>query len=47
MGLEYADIFYSHRSDPETPIEEAMGALDSAVRLGKRPFVEVVEEYLP
>jgi L-glyceraldehyde 3-phosphate reductase len=35
MGLDYVDIFYSHRPDPETPIEETMGALDSAVRQGK------------
>ena len=35
MGLEYVDIFYSHRPDPETPVEETMGALDQAVRSGK------------
>jgi len=35
MGLEYVDIFYSHRPDPETPLEETMGALDYAVRSGK------------
>lgn len=35
MGLDYVDIFYSHRPDPETPIEETMGALDSIVRQGK------------
>ena len=35
MGLEYVDIFYSHRFDPNTPLEETMGALDSAVRQGK------------
>lgn len=35
LGLEYVDIFYSHRFDPETPLEETMGALDSAVRQGK------------
>ena len=35
MGLEYVDIFYSHRPDPETPLEETMGALDQAVRSGK------------
>jgi L-glyceraldehyde 3-phosphate reductase len=35
MGLEYVDVFYSHRPDPDTPIEETMGALDSAVRQGK------------
>ena len=36
MGLEYVDIFYSHRPDPETPLEETMGALDQAVRWAKR-----------
>jgi L-glyceraldehyde 3-phosphate reductase len=35
MGLDYVDIFYSHRPDPATPLEETMGALDSAVRQGK------------
>src|ERR1700735_4282576 len=35
MGLEYVDIFYSHRPDPETPVEETMQALDQAVRSGK------------
>ena len=35
MGLDYVDIFYSHRPDPETPMEETMGALDQAVRSGK------------
>jgi L-glyceraldehyde 3-phosphate reductase len=35
MGLEYVDIFYSHRPDPETPVEETMGALNHAVRSGK------------
>jgi L-glyceraldehyde 3-phosphate reductase len=35
MGLEYVDIFYSHRPDPDTPLEETMGALDSIVRSGK------------
>jgi L-glyceraldehyde 3-phosphate reductase len=35
MGLDYVDIFYSHRPDPETPIEETMAALDTAVRQGK------------
>jgi L-glyceraldehyde 3-phosphate reductase len=39
MGLEYVDIFYSHRPDPETPLEETMGALDSAVRQGKALYV--------
>ena len=35
MGLDYVDIFYSHRFDPETPLEETMGALDTAVRSGQ------------
>jgi L-glyceraldehyde 3-phosphate reductase len=39
LGLEYVDIFYSHRFDPETPLEETMGALDSAVRQGKALYV--------
>ncbi|WP_337101337.1 aldo/keto reductase [Paenibacillus sp. YIM B09110] len=39
MGLEYVDIFYSHRPDPETPLEETMGALDYAVRSGKALYV--------
>jgi L-glyceraldehyde 3-phosphate reductase len=41
MGLEYVDIFYSHRLDPETPLEETMGALDAAVRQGKARYVGV------
>ncbi|MBA2742070.1 MAG: L-glyceraldehyde 3-phosphate reductase [Actinobacteria bacterium] len=41
MGLDYVDIFYSHRFDPETPLEETMGALDSAVRTGKALYVGV------
>ncbi len=39
MGLDYVDIFYSHRFDPETPLEETMGALDTAVRAGKALYV--------
>jgi L-glyceraldehyde 3-phosphate reductase len=39
MGLDYVDIFYSHRFDPETPLEETMGALDSIVRQGKALYV--------
>jgi L-glyceraldehyde 3-phosphate reductase len=39
MGLDYVDIFYSHRPDPETPLDETMGALDSAVRSGKALYV--------
>jgi L-glyceraldehyde 3-phosphate reductase len=41
MGLEYVDIFYSHRPDPDTPLEETMGALDSAVRSGKALYAGV------
>ena len=41
MGLEYVDIFYSHRFDPETPLEETMGALASAVRQGKALYVGI------
>jgi len=41
MGLEYVDIFYSHRPDPETPLEETMGALDTAVRQGKALYVGI------
>ena len=39
MGLDYVDIFYSHRFDPDTPLEETMGALDTAVRQGKALYV--------
>jgi len=39
MGLDYVDIFYSHRFDPDTPLEETMGALASAVRQGKALYV--------
>jgi L-glyceraldehyde 3-phosphate reductase len=39
MGLDYVDIFYSHRPDPETPVEETMSALDQAVRQGKALYV--------
>jgi L-glyceraldehyde 3-phosphate reductase len=41
MGLEYVDIFYSHRFDPETPLEETMGALVTAVQQGKAHYVGV------
>jgi L-glyceraldehyde 3-phosphate reductase len=41
LGLEYVDIFYSHRPDPNTPIEETMGALDHAVRQGKALYVGI------
>jgi L-glyceraldehyde 3-phosphate reductase len=39
LGLDYVDIFYSHRVDPDTPLEETMGALDAAVRAGKALYV--------
>ena len=41
MGVEYVDIFYSHRFDPETPLEETMGALDTAVRQGKALYAGI------
>jgi L-glyceraldehyde 3-phosphate reductase len=41
LGLDYVDILYSHRADPETPLEETMGALDTAVRQGKALYVGV------
>jgi len=41
MGLEYVDIFYSHRPDPETPLEETMMALDTAVRSGKALYAGI------
>jgi L-glyceraldehyde 3-phosphate reductase len=41
MGLDYVDIFYSHRFDPETPLEETMGALDTAVRQGKALYAGI------
>jgi len=41
MGLEYVDIFYSHRYDPETPLEETMGALDTAVRSGRALYAGI------
>jgi L-glyceraldehyde 3-phosphate reductase len=41
MGLDYVDIFYSHRFDPETPLEETMGALDAVVRQGKALYAGV------
>jgi L-glyceraldehyde 3-phosphate reductase len=41
MGLEYVDIFYSHRPDPNTPVEETMGALDFAVRSGKALYAGI------
>ena len=41
LGVDYVDIFYSHRADPETPLEETMGALDTAVRQGKALYAGV------
>jgi L-glyceraldehyde 3-phosphate reductase len=41
MGLDYVDIFYSHRADPDTPLEETIGALDSAVRQGKALYAGI------
>ena len=39
LGLDYVDIFYHHRPDPDTPLEETMGALDQAVKSGKALYV--------
>jgi L-glyceraldehyde 3-phosphate reductase len=41
MGLDYVDIFYSHRLDPDTPLEETLGALDTAVRSGRALYVGI------
>jgi L-glyceraldehyde 3-phosphate reductase len=41
LGLEYVDIFYSHRADPDTPLEETLGALDTAVRQGKALYAGI------
>jgi L-glyceraldehyde 3-phosphate reductase len=41
MGLDYVDIFYSHRADPDTPLEETMGVLDTAVRQGKALYAGI------
>ena len=41
MGVDYVDVFYSHRYDPDTPLEETMGALDTAVRQGKALYVGI------
>src|ERR1700756_1066083 len=46
MGLDYVDIFYHHRPDPETPLEETMGALASAVQQGKALYVGI-SQYQP
>ena len=40
-GLDYFDIFYSHRPDPDTPLEETMGALDTIVRSGRALYIGV------
>ncbi|GLZ76200.1 glyceraldehyde 3-phosphate reductase [Actinorhabdospora filicis] len=41
MGLDYVDVFYHHRPDPDTPLEETMGALDAVVRAGKALYVGI------
>ena len=41
MGLDYVDIFYSHRPDPDTPLEETLGALDTAVRSGRALYAGI------
>jgi L-glyceraldehyde 3-phosphate reductase len=41
LGLDYVDVFYSHRADPDTPLEETMGALDTAVRQGKALYAGI------
>jgi L-glyceraldehyde 3-phosphate reductase len=41
MGLDYVDIFYHHRPDPDTPMEESMGALDTAVRSGRALYIGI------
>ena len=41
MGLDHVDIFYHHRFDPDTPLEESMGALDTAVRQGKARYIGI------
>ena len=46
MGLDYVDIFYSHRPDPSTPLEETMGALATAVRQGKALYAGI-SSYTP
>jgi L-glyceraldehyde 3-phosphate reductase len=47
MGLDYVDIFYSHRPDPDTPLEETMSALDHAVRSGKALYVGISNYKVP
>ena len=46
LGLDYVDVFYSHRFDPDTPLEETLGALDSAVRAGKALYAGI-SQYSP
>src|ERR1700760_2508484 len=41
LGLDYVDVFYSHRADPDTPLDETMGALDAAVRAGKALYAGI------
>ncbi len=47
MGLDYVDIFYHHRPDPDTPLEETMGALDSIVRQGKALYIGLSNYRVP
>lgn len=47
MGLDYVDVFYHHRPDPETPLEETMGALSDAVRQGKALYVTISNYQAP
>jgi len=47
MGLDYVDIFYHHRPDPETPLEETMGALDAIVRQGKALYIGLSNYRVP
>src|SRR3982075_1081746 len=47
MGLDYVDIFYSHRFDPDTPLEETIGALDTAVRQGKALYAGISQYKSP
>ncbi len=47
MGLDYVDVFYHHRPDPDTPLEETMGALDTAVRQGKALYAGISNYYEP
>src|SRR4029077_4906739 len=47
MGLDYVDIFYHHRPDPDTPLEETMSALDLIVRQGKALYAGISNYYQP